>query len=273
MVVFPNAKINLGLNIVEKRSDGFHNLETVFLPIALNDILEIIINANAFEDVGFSSSGLIIDTTNQNNLCVKAYHLLKQDYDLPAIKMHLHKQIPMGAGLGGGSADAAFTLQLLNTKFNLQITEEKLLEYALVLGSDCPFFIINKPCFATSRGEELQPIEMDLTNYKILIVNPRIHISTAQAFTNIKPSKPSISIKEIIQQPITSWVNNLVNDFEKPIFNVYPSLQNIKDTLYAKGAVYAAMSGTGSTFFGIFNKDFDEDNISFEEHFFVRWVR
>ena len=272
MVVFPNAKINLGLNVVEKRADGFHNLETVFYPININDVVEIVVSDDKQNDVTFTSSGLAIDANTDNNLCVKAYKLLKQHFDLPAIKMHLHKTIPMGAGLGGGSADAACTLQLLNTKFNLNISTNQLINYSLQLGSDCPFFIINTPCFATSRGEVLQPININLSSYKIVIVNPNIHISTAQAFANITPAKPTISIQQIIEQPITTWKNSLVNDFEQSVFATHSSLQKIKENLYNIGAVYAAMSGTGSTFYGIFEKEFDEHSLSFDSNYFVKWV-
>ncbi len=272
MVVFPNAKINLGLNVVEKRADGFHNLETVFYPININDALEVVVSNNKQTDVAFTSTGLAIDANTENNLCVKAYKLLKEDFDLPSIKMHLHKTIPMGAGLGGGSADAAFTLQLLNIKFSLNLTQQQLLQYALQLGSDCPFFIINTTCFATSRGEELQTVDIDLSNYKIVIVNPNIHISTAQAFANIVPVTPVVSVKQLIQQPISEWKNSIVNDFEKSVFTAYPSLQKIKEQLYNKGAVYAAMSGTGSTFYGIFKKEFDVGIMGFDDSYFVKWV-
>ena len=187
MVSFPNCKINLGLNIVNKRNDGYHDFETVFFPIHLKDALEII-EKEKFE---FSTSGLPIEGEPEKNLCIKAYQLLKKDFpQLPAVQMHLHKAIPMGAGLGGGSADGAFTLKLLNKKFDLSLSEKQLINYSLQLGSDCPFFILNKPCFATGRGEILEQIDLDLSEYKILIVHPAIHISTAWAFSTIKPLKP-----------------------------------------------------------------------------------
>jgi 4-diphosphocytidyl-2-C-methyl-D-erythritol kinase len=219
MVVFPNCKINLGLNISGKRSDGYHDLETFFYPVQLKDAIEVI-ESSSFQ---FSTSGLTIDGDNQKNLCVKAWHLLKKDLPhLPAIQMHLHKAIPMGAGLGGGSADGAFTLKLLNKKFDLRFTEKQLIDHSLQLGSDCPFFIINKPCYATGRGEDLEQIYLDLNNYKIVIVHPGIHISTAWAFENITPQKPTRSVKDIIQQPIETWKNDLKNDFEEPVFTKYP---------------------------------------------------
>jgi 4-diphosphocytidyl-2-C-methyl-D-erythritol kinase len=256
MVLFPNCKINLGLNIISKREDGFHNLETVFLPIALNDALEVIQSNNADIPVDFSSSGLIVGGTPADNLCVKAYHLLKADFpQLPPIKMHLHKSIPMGAGLGGGSADGAFTLIILNKKFRLGLSDTELMKYALQLGSDCPFFIHNKPCFATGRGEELAEISLSLSAYKLLLVNPGIHINTGWAFSQITPCQPAKSIREIVQQPIGNWKGQLVNDFELPVVTHYPALQLLKQHLYAMGAVYAGMSGSGSTFFAIFDKN------------------
>lgn len=254
MILFPNCKINLGLNITNKREDGYHNLETVFLPIPFTDVLEIL-PSDSFE---FTATGLLINT--DDNLCSKAYNLLKQDFpNLPLVKMHLHKAIPLGAGLGGGSSDASFTLRLLNEKFNLNINTEKLIGYALQLGSDCPFFIINKPCIATGRGEILQPINIDLSNYKILIVNPGIHIDTKWAFSKITPKQPSVSIKEIVSQPIETWKEQLQNDFEVPVFAEYPGIAKIKTNLYRQGAVYASLSGSGSTVYGIFKKD---DNIA-----------
>lgn len=253
MVVFPNAKINLGLHVTQKRDDGFHDLQTVFFPIPLCDALEII-PANDNE-TGIVITGITVDTDPQQNLCMRAYHLLKKDFpQLPAIKLHLHKAIPLGAGMGGGSADAAFTLVLLNQYFLLGIPEEKLMQYALQLGSDCPFFIINQPCFATGRGEELERTAFDLSAYQITIVNPGIHIQTKEAFAAIVPAQPMKSIKDIIAQPVESWKKDLKNDFEPGVFKLYPEIAAIKDKLYDSGAVYASMTGTGSTVYGIFKK-------------------
>lgn len=253
MLSFPNSKINLGLTILRKRKDGFHDLETVFYPIVLKDILEIVTAANTNVAVSYSHSGFEIEGLNENNLCIKAYDLLKKDFpSIPAIKLHLHKAIPMGAGLGGGSADAAFTLQLLNEMFQLSVPVDQLMNYAATLGSDAPFFMINKPCYATGRGEVLEEIDLNLSAYRIILVNPGIHINTAQAFSQITPSLPERSIKEIIQQPVSAWKDMLKNDFEKPVFENYPAIKNIKEELYRQGALYAAMSGSGSTVFGIF---------------------
>jgi 4-diphosphocytidyl-2-C-methyl-D-erythritol kinase len=274
MLAFPNCKINLGLRIVNKREDGFHNLETVFYPIALKDALEIITSTTS-NAVTYSSTGNSIEGKEKDNLCIKAYHLLKKDFpNLPNIKLHLNKVIPTGAGLGGGSADAAFTLKLINDKYNLNLSISQLLNYALALGSDCPFFIINKPCFATGRGEVLEEIELDLSGYKFVLVNPNIHVNTGWAFgawsEGYKPSEHKLKdIKKIIQQPINTWTENLQNDFEKVVFEKYPLIQNIKEELYNHGAIYAAMSGSGSTVFGIFEKD-EKLELNFDSDYFVK---
>lgn len=267
MIVFPNCKINLGLNILYKRDDGFHDLETVFFPLALYDVLEILPSLNNTSQLLVTG---ILTGKPEDNLCMKAFNLLKKDYpQLPEINMHLHKAIPQGAGLGGGSADAAFTLQLLDTKFNLTISEKKMLEYALHLGSDCPFFLINKPCLATSRGEVLEPLNLLLSGYKILLINPGIHINTGKAFKQIIPAVPGKKIKEIIQQPVETWKADLLNDFEKIVFKKYPQIEKIKESLYENGAVYAAMSGSGSTLYGIFKKD-SIINYPFEPAYFYK---
>ncbi|HET9746115.1 MAG TPA: 4-(cytidine 5'-diphospho)-2-C-methyl-D-erythritol kinase [Chitinophagaceae bacterium] len=252
MVFFPNCKINLGLNIVGKRTDGYHDLETFFYPVQLRDAIEVIERP----EFRFSASGLDINGNNSDNLCVKAYDLLKKDFPgLPPVHLHLHKALPIGAGLGGGSADGAFTLKLLNKKFKLELSQKQLINYASQLGSDCPFFIINKPCYATGRGEILEETAIDLSGYKMVLVHPGILISTAWAFGQINPCRPVMKIKEIIRQPVDVWKEDLRNDFEQPVFNKYPEIKKIKDDLYAAGAVYAAMSGSGSTVYGIFPKD------------------
>ena len=255
MISFPNCKINLGLNILGKREDGYHNLETVFYPIQITDALEVIQNTNHDAEVNceFSCSGLHIDLESNKNICVKAYDLLKKDFpQLPKVKMHLHKKIPFGAGLGGGSANASFALQLLNKKFNLNISHLQLLNYALKLGSDCPFFIINKPCVAKGRGEILEEINIDLSAYYIAIINPLIKINTAWAFSRIVRNSPINDLKDVFKNPIKSWRNNLNNDFEEAIFSEYPLIKKIKDELYMHNALYASMTGSGSTVFGLF---------------------
>ncbi len=271
MVVFPNCKINIGLNILGKREDGYHNLQTVFLPVPITDVLEIIEDNHA-HNICYTSSGIHVPGTPENNLCVKAYQLLKKDFPLlPPIKMHLHKNVPMGAGLGGGSADAAFTLKLLNTKFNLNISTEQLQAYALELGSDCPFFIINTACFASGRGENLKPIPLNLSAYKIYIINPGIHISTSLAFSQVSICSNPPDLAKLVAAPIDLWKAEVVNDFEKPVFEVYPEIAGIKAQLYDQGASYASMSGSGSTVYGIFEKT-ATPAFNFPGHYFQRWV-
>ncbi len=271
MVAFPNAKINLGLYITGKRPDGYHNLETIFFPINLKDVLEII-ESNEAEQVIFSSSGLTVSGDIADNLCVKAYQMLKKDFpSLPHIKMHLHKVIPMGAGMGGGSSDAAFTLMMLNEKFELGISQQQLLEYALTLGSDCPFFIINKPCLAKGRGEQLTEISLSLDAFQILIVNPGIHVNTAMAFRNLNLHPNSKELESEILKPLITWKTSIHNDFETNVGNAHPDILAIKQKLYELGAIYSSMSGSGSTVFGIFENKINTENI-FPANCFYKWV-
>jgi 4-diphosphocytidyl-2-C-methyl-D-erythritol kinase len=272
VIVYPNCKINFGLHILEKRTDGYHDIETNFYPIVLSDILEIIENKDPENSPSFplSTSGLTIQGTTSSNLCVKAYKLLKKDFPkLPWVRVHIHKIIPIGAGLGGGSSNGAFALKLYNELFSLNICKEKLLEYAAVLGSDCPFFIINKPCYATGRGEILEEIDMNLSAYKFAIVNPGIYINTGDAFRDIRPRFSEKSVLDIIKEPIETWKENLVNDFTEPVYKKYPEIQSIEDHLYHAGAIYACMSGSGSTVYGLFKKE-AEVELSFPPHYFVR---
>jgi 4-diphosphocytidyl-2-C-methyl-D-erythritol kinase len=252
MIAFPNCKINLGLNVLQKREDGYHDLETCFVPIKLQEAVEIVPSKDTTR---FTVSGTFAGN-NADNLCLKAYYLLKADFSqITEILMHLHKVIPAGAGLGGGSSDAACTLQLLNKIFDLKISAAQLNVYALQLGSDCPFFLINKPCIAKDRGEILEEINVPLNDHQIALVNPGIHISTGIAFKNIRPFIPEKAIRQIIAQPIETWQNELKNDFEKFVFERYPPVKKIKEDLYGAGAKYASMSGSGSTVYGIFEKD------------------
>lgn len=269
MITFPNCKINLGLNVLQKREDGYHNIETVFYPVPLYDILEIITSPD--HQTSLTISGVSI-TQDQENLCLKAYYLLKKDFpQLPPIQMHLHKIIPVGAGLGGGSSDAVFTLSLLNKKYNLGISEPQLFVYALQLGSDCPYFLLNKPAIATGRGEVLKEITLPLSKYKMLLINPGIHINTKEIFKEIKPVFPAKSIHKIIQQPVSTWKNELTNDFEKIVFHKHEEIKKIKEIMYQHGAVYAAMTGTGSTVFGIFDAA-DEIDFTKEKAYFHKWI-
>ncbi len=268
MIVFPHCKINLGLSITDKRNDGYHNLETVFYPLPARDVLEIIPDKNsssittnqALGAVKFSTSGIKVNGNSRDNLCMQAYYLLQKDFpELPSIKMHLHKAIPIGAGLGGGSADGAFTLQLLNTQFKLDLSPARLMNYALQLGSDCPFFIVDTPCFAVGRGEILEPVALDLSGYLFVLINPGIVINTGWAFAQLNIGTDRLaerveSLKDSIMRPVSDWRNYIANDFEKPVFEKYHEINLIKSKLYEQGALYASMTGSGSTVYGIFEK-------------------
>lgn len=250
MVVFPNAKINLGLNIINKRTDGFHNIESCFYPVAWNDILEITPNTS---DLAFKSTGIEIPGESNSNLCTKAFQLLAKDFKIPPVHIHLHKQIPIGAGLGGGSSDGAFTLKTINQLYQLNLSIKNLQSYAEQLGSDCPFFIENRPVYCYEKGDRFQNINIDLNDVWITLIYPNIHCSTQEAYSGIVPQEPKMNCKSIIQsEPIESWKDHLKNDFEETIFKLYPELDLIKRNLYKKGAVYASMTGSGSTVFGIF---------------------
>ena len=246
MISFPNAKINIGLRVLAKREDGFHELETIFYPIRLNDALEII-EAPAMK---FSTSGIGIPGENEANLCLKAYDLLSLDFALPSVQIHLHKHIPIGAGLGGGSADATFMISLLNEKFRLGLTTDERRAYAESLGSDCAFFVDNVPALARGRGEVLSAIELDLSIFNIVLIMPPVHVSTADAFKGIIPASEGQCLNVLIENPVPTWKDIVVNDFEKSVFSKYPEIEAIKFALYEAGAVYASMSGSGA--YGLF---------------------
>lgn len=261
MIVFPCAKINLGLNIVSKREDGYHNLETVFYPIPLYDALEI-----KYMDEKFPSqvacdlkvTGNAVECDEQNNLVVKAYNLLAEDYKLPRVHAHLYKHIPSQAGLGGGSSDAAFMIRLLDERFRLNIGNPEMEKYAARLGADCAFFIEAEPAYAEGIGDKLMTVDGpkgNLNGYYLAIVKPDIAVSTKEAYAAITPTATSKSCREIVRQPIETWKEELVNDFEAPIFKLHPELAEIKEKLYQQGAKYAAMSGSGSALFGIFETE------------------
>ncbi len=253
MITFPNAKINLGLNIVEKRPDGYHNLETIFYPINLQDALEVTRRENNDKEYTLHISGALLEGEPEDNLVVKAYKLLKKDYPgLLPVDIHMYKHIPAGAGLGGGSSDAACMIKLLNDKFSLGLSTERMEEYAVKLGADCAFFIRNKPVFATGIGNLFEPVELSLKGYHIILIKPDIFVSTRDAFAEIKPVRPAVSLKEIVKQPIETWKSSMKNDFEDSVFKKFPEIAAIKDELYDLGAVYAAMSGSGSSVYGIF---------------------
>lgn len=257
MICFPNAKINLGLNITEKRSDGFHNIETVFYPVGWNDALEIMEGNSLSQEFSLHLSGIPLAGKVEDNLLYKAYRLIKQEKTLPSIEVYLHKAIPMGAGLGGGSADAAFFINLMNEQFALGLNEEQRLNIARQLGSDCAFFIKNKPVFAYEKGDLFKEIDLDLSQYYVAVIYPNVHSNTKEAYSLVTPESPSKSVQEILKQPITTWKYELKNDFENSIFSKYPIVGEIKQELYRQGALYASMSGSGSAVYGIFSQPND----------------
>ena len=250
MIAFPNAKINLGLNIVSKRPDGYHNIETVFYPIDLCDALEIVPAKEG--TTKFFQMGMPEEDDPQKNLVMKAYRLLESHHVLPSLDIYLDKHIPLGAGLGGGSADAAFMLRLLNDFAELNLSSEQLEEYAGQLGADCAFFIRNRPVFAEGIGTVLTPISLSLEGYRIALIKPDVHVSTQEAYAHVKPQQPQEHITDILQLPVNEWKNRLINDFEASVFARYPQIEKIKQRLYEDGALYASMSGSGSSVFGIF---------------------
>jgi 4-diphosphocytidyl-2-C-methyl-D-erythritol kinase len=256
MISFPHGKINLGLQVGSKRPDGFHNLLTCFYPVPRTDILEIIPAA----EFSFSQSGLNVPGRAEDNLCIKAYQLLKKDFNLGEVKIHLHKMIPMGAGLGGGSSDAAFVLRLLHTIFELGISNEQLKSYASQLGSDCSFFMAEGAMIGTGRGEILSPISLTLKELHLVLVKPDIHVSTAEAYATVVPNPHPWAIEKTLQLPLDQWKGQLKNDFEKPVFEKYPLIGQLKEKLYSFGASYAGLSGSGSCVFGIFENSVDLKN-------------
>lgn len=266
MLTFPNAKINLGLNITEKRPDGYHNLETVFYPIPLEDALEITeLQGAPGEKFRLHQAGLEIAGEADNNLVVRAYKLLDEQFHLPPTDIHLFKHIPSGAGLGGGSADAAFMLKLLNEQFGLALTDDALEEYAARLGADCAFFIKNRPVYAEGIGNLFSPITLSLKGYRLWLVKPDIFVSTRDAFARIKPRRPQASLREIVKLPVEEWKACMVNDFEESVFPQFPAIGEIKEEMYRQGAVYASMSGSGSSVYGLFKADAEVPEVDFGE--------
>ncbi len=254
MIAFPNAKINLGLNIVEKRPDNYHNIQSVFVPLALKDILEVVHNTE--DDLPFTmkNTGIPVNVPAKENICVRALELLKDDFDIGPVKIHLHKVIPFGAGLGGGSSDAANMLRLLNDLFELGLTSEQLKGYAVKLGADCPFFVENKPAYVTGIGEIMTPVDIDLKGCYIVLIIPKVHVSTPEAYRFVKPQKPEYQLKETLKLPVEQWKDKIVNGFEESVFKQFPEIKNVKDYLYERGAVYASMSGSGSSVYGLFRE-------------------
>ena len=261
MIIFPIAKINLGLNVVEKRPDGYHNLQTVFYPVPIIDALEVQVMDEAFPSdyaCDLKVTNINIDGDEQRNLVVRAYQLLKKDFPtLPRIHTHLWKGIPTQAGMGGGSSDCAYMMLLLNRQFQLGLTDDQLIQYAAQLGADCAFFILSQPCYAEGIGEKLNPIEVSLNGYHIVVVRPDIPVSTKEAFSLIHPHYPAQNCRETVMQPVETWRETLVNDFEESVFALHPEIGDIKQQLYDMGATYAAMTGSGSALFGLFKKQPD----------------
>jgi 4-diphosphocytidyl-2-C-methyl-D-erythritol kinase len=273
MLTFPNAKINIGLNIIEKRSDGFHNIESVFYPVGWCDVLEMIHLTPSPSPYGegsfiFESTGLPIPGNQANNLIIKAFNLIieyrkqnkKKHSTFYTLHSALHKNIPMGAGLGGGSADGAFALKMLNEILELNLSVSELQNLARKLGSDCAFFIENHPVFCHQKGDEFEDFDLDLKGKFIVLVNPDIHISTAEAYSGVIPRKPEISLKEALKQPISDWKKTIKNDFEEKLLIKYPTIARLKESLYQHGAIYASMTGSGSTVYGIFENEIDLKN-------------
>lgn len=264
MVSFPNAKINIGLNITEKRPDGYHNIETIFYPIGLCDKLSFEIAKG--DETSLSISGIKIDGDPNDNLIIRAYNLLKNNYYLPSLNIFLEKNIPFGAGLGGGSADAAFMLKMLNEEFNLNLTPIDLEKFAAELGADCPFFVLNKPVFASGIGNVFSNINISIKGYYIVLIKPNVYVSTSNAYSGVKVQKSAFSLLNLSEKSISEWKNIVVNDFEKSIFLKFPAIAAIKETLYQQGALYASMSGSGSSVYGIFDKKVDVSTL-FQDSF------
>ncbi|MBC8314259.1 MAG: 4-(cytidine 5'-diphospho)-2-C-methyl-D-erythritol kinase [Bacteroidetes bacterium] len=269
MISFPNAKINLGLHVVEQRTDGFHNIETVFYPVSLCDILEIIPSEK--KGAEFTSSGLLIPDDSGSNLIIKVYQLFSSRYPasgirhpVSGIRIHLHKVIPMGAGLGGGSSDGANTIKMLSDLWKLDLSVQQLQDLARQLGSDCAFFIENKPVYATGKGDQFEPIDLDLSGYQVVIVVPLVHMSTPEAYSIVNPQKPAEKIREIIRLPVEQWESRLINDFEEPVMKKHPIIREIRAELYNQGAIFAAMSGSGAAVFGIFSLQSSVHSLKFD---------
>ena len=269
MTSYPHAKINIGLSITGKRSDGFHNIETVFYPVPLYDTLVVEPAGNeANEKINFVCEGIELpDTAAQKNLCCKAYNLLDTDFDLPPTNISLNKVIPVGAGLGGGSSDAAYTLKALNDLYKLQISDDELANYARRLGSDCTFFLQQTPAFGIGKGEILKPLSLSLDGYYVLIVKPPVFISTAEAYSAVVPQKSPYYLPELLKTPINDWRRTVFNDFEESVFKKFPEIGKIKERLYGEGAVYASLSGSGASVYGIFKDNPEEIAKMFGECF------
>ena len=271
MITFPVAKINLGLNVVEKRADGYHNLQTVFYPVPIMDALEIVPMSDGFPsdvDCDLKVTNITIEGDEQRNLVVRAYHLLKADYpELPRVHAHLWKGIPTQAGMGGGSSDCGYMIRLLNETFDMGLSSEQMQQYAARLGADCAFFIESRACYAEGIGERLQPIDLDLSGWHIGVVRPDIPVPTKEAFSRIHPHYPALNCRDVVKQPVETWRDRLTNDFEESVFALHPEIGAVKEQLYKMGATYAAMSGSGSALFGLFKDEPDALRQTFPDMF------
>ena len=271
MITFPVAKINLGLNVVEKRADGYHNLQTVFYPVPIMDALEIVPMSDGFPsdvDCDLKVTNITIEGDEQRNLVVRAYHLLKADYpELPRVHAHLWKGIPTQAGMGGGSSDCGYMIRLLNETFDMGLSSEQMQQYAARLGADCAFFIESSACYAEGIGERLQPIDLDLSGWHIGVVRPDIPVPTKEAFSRIHPHYPALNCRDVVKQPVETWRDRLTNDFEESVFVLHPEIGAVKEQLYKMGATYAAMSGSGSALFGLFKEEPDALRQTFPDMF------
>ena len=271
MITFPVAKINLGLNVVEKRADGYHNLQTVFYPVPIMDALEIVPMSDGFPsdvDCDLKVTNITIEGDEQRNLVVRAYHLLKADYpELPRVHAHLWKGIPTQAGMGGGSSDCGYMIRLLNETFDMGLSSEQMQQYAARLGADCAFFIESSACYAEGIGERLQPIDLDLSGWHIGVVRPDIPVPTKEAFSRIHPHYPALNCRDGVKQPVETWRDRLTNDFEESVFALHPEIGAVKEQLYKMGATYAAMSGSGSALFGLFKDEPDALRQTFPDMF------
>lgn len=258
MLLYPNAKVNLGLNVTERRPDGYHNIETIFLPIALHDELEIV--ANGKEEASFSQTdGYTLDCADTDNLIVRTWQIFSKAYGIGGVDIQLKKLIPFGAGLGGGSSDAAHTALALNELFDLQLSKQQLMDEVSQLGADCAFFIQNTPCYAEGIGDKLSPIEVDTTGYSMVLVKPDVHVSTKAAYSGVKAQHPKENLRSLVQLPVSAWTGKIVNDFERSVFAQFPTIETVKAQLYDMGATYASMTGSGASVFALFPKEYCPD--------------
>lgn len=274
MLEFPNAKINIGLSIIRRREDGFHDLESLFYPVGMSDILEFISEPTSSDPAGyrFKNSGILLTDPVEKNLCIQAYRLVKKQYAIPSLQIHLHKVIPPGSGLGGGSSNGAFMIRMLSKAFGLGMSEEKMEEMAAELGSDCPFFIRNQPAFATGRGENLLPVEPFLSGYHLVVVHPGIPIKTSEAYSRVTPSGMGTGLFDAIRLPIHEWKYTIRNDFEEQILLDHPEIGKLKELLYRSGALYSSLSGSGSAVYGIFDKAVSLNRIPSEYFTWQGWL-